>query len=64
MEAYQQRVVDEKTALDEKIAGLWAFIRSDAFKKLVDEEKMSLREQHDYMCQYSDVLEERIARFG
>lgn len=64
MEAYQQRMVDEKKALDEKLDALGSFIvGSHEFASLAKEDKMLLRAQRDAMRDYSNVLEKRIARF-
>ena len=68
MQAHEQRVVDEKTALDEKIDKLNAFINvapasSATFNSLPREEKDRLSRQLAIMHSYSAVLAERIAAF-
>lgn len=60
---YQERVVEEKTDLDDKINKLRIFMASNAFKAVYAAEQDRLQEQLDVMCQYSRVLAERIAAF-
>lgn len=61
---HQQRVVDEKTELDKKLANLQAFIgSSQVFKDLPEVERYRLIRQEIYMNSYSKVLGERIADF-
>ena len=64
MEPYQQRVVDEKTALDEKIEKLESFIETKVFYNLVGDEKYMLTRQLDIMKVYSEILEDRISAFS
>ena len=62
---HQQRVVDEKIELGEKIEKLQAFISGNAmFNQLDWEEKDRLRRQKDYMIDYWNVLNERIHAFA
>ena len=63
MQDFQQRVVDEKTALDEKIAKLETFSKSAVYNILPEAEQTRLEHQVEYMQMYSDVLGERIAAF-
>ena len=64
MQAHQQRVLDEKTALDEKATALSNFIgTSPVFETLDPEEQERLKEQNDVMWQYSEILGKRIAAF-
>lgn len=64
MKPHQQRVVDEKTALDEKIVNLNVFIKqSPVFISLPVAEKGRLIAQKAYMDGYSEILGERIAAF-
>ena len=63
MEAFQQRVVDEKRELDEKIARLEAFRKGDLYKDLPWEDWALLTRQQVYMQDYSNVLGARIAQF-
>jgi len=61
---YQQRVVDEKAALDANITKLADFIvLSAAYKHLGSAEKDRLHRQHTHMLAYSGVLLERIEAF-
>lgn len=64
MQPHQQRVVDEKTALDEKATALSNFIgTSPVFETLDPAEQERLKEQNDVMWQYSEILGKRIAAF-
>lgn len=64
MEAHQQRVVDEKTELDEKLAKLSSFINdSPIFPKLPIDEQARLYRQQAVMATYSEILGQRIAAF-
>lgn len=65
LQPYQQRVVDEKKELDEKLAKLDKFTRADNFESIVGDidECNRLRDQADYMFRYSKILGERIASF-
>ena len=63
LQPHQQRVVDEKTELDAKLAKLKAFGLTPLFDGLPTEEKQRLTEQEGYMLNYSDVLGRRIAAF-
>lgn len=60
---HQQRVIDERKALDEKRAALAAFFGTPVYKTLPHSEKMRLSEQYGHMTAYSDVLGRRIAHF-
>ena len=63
MQPHQQRVMDEKTALDGNIERLTAFIGGDTFRALGVEEQVDLRVQLEQMVAYSNTLARRIARF-
>lgn len=63
MKPHQERVVTEKSELDEKRYKLTAFTFSDTFAALPKEEQERLNRQHSIMEQYSNVLGERIAAF-
>jgi septum formation inhibitor MinC len=64
LQPHQQRVVDEKTALDEKANALSAFIgHSPVFGTLEPAEQERMKEQNDIMWQYSEILGARIAAF-
>lgn len=61
---FQQRVVDEKNALDANITKLADFIvLSAAYKHLGSAEKDRLNRQHTHMRALSGVLGERIEAF-
>lgn len=61
---HQQRVIDEKEALDAKLFALDAFISGSAiFQGLPEDEQHRLTRQSGYMEAYSEVLGERIAAF-
>jgi hypothetical protein len=63
MKPFQQRVVDEKAALDDKLSRLKPFIDSDTFESLPEAEQERLERQLELMEGYSEVLGERIAAF-
>lgn len=64
MEDHEQRVIDEKKELDEKINNLLKFIdENPMFKRLPEEEQHRLRLQSDLMIRYSGVLLDRINNF-
>ena len=62
---HQQRVIEEKLELDEKIQKLTAFIYSEKFVSIVsdDDERLRLLQQDEVMRHYSRVLCNRIASF-
>lgn len=64
MQSHQQRVVDEKKELDEKLDRLKAFIEAGpVFKTLHEDERGRLGRQFDVMAEYSSILSQRIAAF-
>lgn len=63
MQDFQQRVVDEKAVLDEKIRNLADWMETDRFQGLPEAERTRMNRQLDFMCSYSGVLGERIAAF-
>jgi hypothetical protein len=61
---HQERVVQEKKELDEKLVKLTEFIGlSSKFRGLDSNEKARLYRQHKHMMDYSMVLGERIDAF-
>lgn len=62
---HQQRVVDEKTELDEKLSKLSAFIHSKKFTVIVQDysEQCRLVGQEKVMKDYSKILSQRITSF-
>ena len=63
MQPFQERVVQEKAELDEKIVKLKAFLETDTFKSLSVKEIDRLNRQFRAMCEYSSILGDRIAAF-
>jgi hypothetical protein len=63
MEAHQERVVEEKTELDYKMAKLGKYFESSSFNFLPKHEKLLLRNQFAVMEKYSDILGDRIKSF-
>jgi hypothetical protein len=64
LQPHQQRVVDEKRDLDEKLEKLVAFTRSPTFADLDSGERNRLDQQAATMAMYSDILGDRIAAFS
>lgn len=60
---HQQRVVEEKSDLDEKFARLCLFCGTPAFEALDQAEQGRLRKQAAIMEEYSSILGDRIAAF-
>lgn len=64
IQPHQQRVIDEKTALDEKATALSQFIGTNPVFETIDpDEQELLKSQNDVMWQYSEILAQRIAKF-
>lgn len=63
LQPHQQRVVDEKRELDEKLSKLTAFGTTPTFAALPAEEQGRLNRQHAIMEEYSRILGERIEAF-
>ena len=63
MSPHQERVVEEKAQLDEKLSKLVAFSEGPKFDSLPEDEQERLHKQAEYMQLYSDVLKDRIAAF-
>jgi len=63
LQPHEQRVVDERTELIEKITKLHAFFKTEIFDNLQEEDQNLLEEQVQLMMNYSDVLLKRINRF-
>jgi hypothetical protein len=60
---HQQRVIDEKTELDEKRVRLKEFFETERYSELDTAEQARMRYQAVAMREYSAVLGERIAAF-
>lgn len=63
LQPHQQRVVDEKTELDEKLAKLGAALNGTLKSKVSADEFSLLCEQERVMREYSEILARRIANF-
>ena len=63
LQPHEQRVVDERTDLIEKITKLHAFFKTEIFENLQEEDQKLLEEQSQLMMNYSDILLKRINRF-
>jgi hypothetical protein len=64
MQLHQQRVVDEKTELDVRLAKLIPFLDTAIFAGLDEAEQSRLRQQSHAMACYSAILGERIDAFA
>ena len=64
MQPHQQRVVDEKLELDEKLDKLCLFSNGNTFATLPIMEQERLNTQRHLMCLLSAVLGERISAFN
>lgn len=60
MEPFIQRIVDEKTELDERAGKLGNFVNSEKFYSLDSEMQSLMVEQYDVMKRYSVILSKRI----
>lgn len=63
MKDHEQRVVDEKSELDEKISKLVEFMKTELYLGLHKVDISLLSVQFEYMNDYSRVLGQRIDRF-
>lgn len=61
---YQQRVVEEREQLNEKISSLMAFIKTESFKALSNYDRTLLNLQAEIMGDYLAILTKRISRFN
>lgn len=64
MEPYQQRVVDERKELEDRIVKLEKFINDKRFNELSYAHQRLLSKQKLIMCDYSDILDARIQLFN
>jgi hypothetical protein len=60
---YQQRVIDEKKSLDEKLVKLKDFMDTQEYRQLLEAEQNRMFKQSLVMKEYSDILRARIAYF-
>ena len=63
MQAYQERVLNEKAELDLRLEKLRAFYLDPLFASLPTDEQERLSRQAEVMQQYSEILGQRIAHF-
>ena len=63
LQPHQQRVVEERAELEDKLGKLQAFITGERFASVPDAEQGRLVLQHKLMESYALVLEQRIAAF-
>lgn len=64
LQPHEQRVVEEKAQLDERLGKLFAFFQTETFTGLSEAERSRLRNQARFMDGYAAVLEERISAFS
>ena len=64
MQDWQQRVIDEKSALDERLTKLERFMEGEEFEQLSTKDRTLLDHQSYWMAGYSQVLGQRIRRFA
>lgn len=64
MSDFISRLSDEKSQLDEKIAKLEAFTKSDAFNSIDNVQRGLLKIQLNAMVTYSQILDERLWRLS
>lgn len=64
MQPHQERVVTEKTQLNERRQKLVAFIGGDTYRTLDKVEQSRLNRQLEAMTLYENILGERIAAFS
>ena len=63
LQPHQQRVINEKREIDERIEKLNVFFNTETFRNLSRQEVFLLIEQEDSMSQYSGILTRRIELF-
>ena len=63
MQAHQQRVVEEKVELSEKLTKLELFLSGSVYASLPSAEQTRLSRQYLIMQLYEQVLSERIGAF-
>ena len=60
---YQQRVIDEKAELDERLVKINKFFATDTFSSLPQDEQDRMQRQATYMKRYSEILGQRVEAF-
>lgn len=63
MKPHEERVVQEREELQDKLDKLSAFFDSKIYDMLSQDKRNRLLRQHGHMSDYRDVLDERIANF-
>lgn len=63
MQDWQQRVIDERDELDQKLIKLQNFLVSSATDRLSETDLGLLKHQAQLMLEYTAVLPKRIERF-
>ena len=63
MQPHQERVLQEKADLDDRLAKLTTFLETDTFRALPEEDRELLFLQWGLMQDLSDILAKRIGRF-
>ena len=63
LQAWQLRVIQERAELEERRAGVDAFIVTEAFQTISEKEQNLLLAQAQAMMDYSHVLTKRIGTF-
>ena len=63
LQPHQQRVVDEKDEVSDRLSKLLSFFQTPMFESLSEAERSRMRNQARFMDGYAAVLEERIAAF-
>lgn len=64
MQPHEQRVIDEKNALDTKMDALYAFTYQEVYRNLPKKEQKLLALQFNAMVVYSGILAQRIENFN
>lgn len=60
---HQERVVEEKTGLDEKVGKLEEFVKGTIHNTLGEDEQKRLADQLHHMKEYAKILGHRISAF-
>ena len=63
MQPHEQRVVDEKNELGDKLERLLTFLQTDFYKTLTEKEQELLYFQSQVMEDYYETLQQRIELF-
>jgi hypothetical protein len=63
LEAHQERVLEERTQLNDRLLKLDSFLYTEKFNCLSMDDQDLLVQQQRIMTEYLDVLDQRIANF-